>query len=176
MPPGVPIHIKYVRIVDAKVIKLYMSEDIVVDKEYYNKENLSITNLTDSARYVSIESVLPCMNSTTSVLSLSVRGLVVGNVFGIVFHAGVFHESDGTIIGLSSVSWTQHFTKIDSALTHLPEMYATDVGTVLRTLLQATMLSDEYIGGAGEIIESVPSLGGSNWGGSNWGGSNWGGA
>jgi hypothetical protein len=60
----------------------------------------------------------------------------------------VLREVDGSNIKAVSLSWDQVETKVDSVLQALPQQYATEVGSVFRTILEGIMISDEEIGGS----------------------------
>lgn len=60
---------------------------------------------------------------------------------------GTFYTPTGVPLQTMTASWAHHRTKVDSVLASLANMYDIKLGSNLRMILQAIMISDEEIGG-----------------------------
>jgi hypothetical protein len=156
MPPSLVYPTK-VQTIDNQVIRLTFSNRVKNDVHSNNPGNYLITPILGSSPAINISKVFPSDHPSFTYVDLVVDSFPTGLQYQVGPVLDMLLGGDNLLLFNYTVLWNTSITKVTNALTHIPQMFNTEVGSNLRTIIQAIMLSDENIGGSfDQPIRSTP--------------------
>jgi len=131
-------------IVAKDVIMVMFSEGVVANNEYKDVNNYEITSVSGGTVPV-VSQVLPAYERVPQIVLLKVDYLELGNEYSLLIKQ--IYNSDGKVSSNVTATWIQHKTKVDIAISTLSDMWNTSNRSIIRSIIEAVMISDEKIGG-----------------------------
>jgi len=145
-PPSIA-KISDIFVIAHDVVLVLFSSVIAKDDAYRAVASYQVTNLSNSDEAVILD-VLPTYDDSASdLLFLRMANLVNNNQYEITIIDRILSDVSGYKVPEISIKWTMHRTKVDSALAAIPDLYQKRIGSNIRALIEAIMISDEKIGG-----------------------------
>lgn len=141
------VEIDRIFVVSSDVIKVIFTGSVSTGKGYSLATSYPVTPLSGSEEVTVLE-VLASEGLSTTFAFLRIRGLLAGNNYRLTLTSGGIFDINGNSLGVSSSTWAQRKTKVDSAVNSLPRMYDIGHHSTVRAILEAMMISDEEIGGS----------------------------
>ena len=156
-PTTSSVAISSVNVVAKDVIKVDFNTSVAVESHLMNAASYQVAGGALVAHVLPLED-----RTTTSVflvlapkatfgssytLTIPSVGVITEYIPGDILPDSTIYTPYGVPIQTMTASWTHHRTKTDAVLASLPGMYNKSIGSNLRSILQAIMISDEEIGG-----------------------------
>jgi hypothetical protein len=132
-------------VVAKNVLLIVLSTDVVDNRYLRDVSNYVITNLSGGPDGV-VRAILPTYSKVTKYIFIQVDQLVPGQTYQFRLLEKRIYSPDGFPVGQCTTQWTMHKTKVDLVLNSLSIM-DTNIGSTLRSIVEAVMISDEKIGG-----------------------------
>jgi len=140
------IRIDRVFVVATNVLRIILTGPISTTPEYFQPSSYSITPL-DGGHAIQILRVLSVLNRTSTDIFLVTSRPQLGKNYRITILDNILRDTNGLFIRATYDDAIIHKTKVDSTTSGLARFYNIDVGSTLRSIVQAIMISDEEIGG-----------------------------
>lgn len=144
--PDSEVRVSQLLVVASDSIKLIFTGNVVTHSGYSEVSNYFITDL-DATGSPAVLSVYPTAKRVSTFVILEVRGLLEPGRYRLVVVDHKLHDSQGLDLVSISATWRMRRTKIDSALLGASR-FDKRIGSNIRGILEAVMLSDEEIGGS----------------------------
>jgi len=133
-------------VVAKDVIMVILSNNVINNKFLNNASNYTITNLSGGVAGV-VDRVLPAYGRSVNSFFLHVKMLQLGQTYKLTIKDRSIFDSSGLPVPQAEITWLMHRTKVDMTIRTLADLYNKEVGSVIRSLVEAMMISDEKIGG-----------------------------
>jgi len=140
------VGVETIVVVAKNVILVNFSGNIVSNSDLFNPDNYSVSSLLGGNNGI-VKYVYPTYSRKTTSIFLQVEQLVKGGQYRFTTRGGELRDENGFYILWGSVNWTMHRTKVDMVISTLANMYGTNVGSNIRSIIEAIMISDEKLGG-----------------------------
>jgi len=134
-------------VVAKDVIKIIMSVAVVNNRFLNEILNYSVINMSGVSNSI-VDRVMPIPSRTTMTISLHVKELKAGQTYKVTIKDSSIFDVSGVALLETSFTWVMRQTKIDRSIKTFAKLYNMKVGSTLRGLVEAMMISDEQIGGA----------------------------
>lgn len=146
-PPEIKSENTEVFLVAKNIVMLIFTRSLVKNDAFDSVLSYRVENLSGGIAGTVIK-VLPTYTETNSnIIFLQIEGLSQGSDYKLIVADKALSDTDGNLILELEVKWTMHKTKVDAAISGLSKMYNTTIGSNVRSILEAVMISDEKIGG-----------------------------
>jgi len=135
-------------VVAKDLIKINFIGTVAVVKSLFDPTIYDLSGLGGSTDINAVE-VLPLGDGvrTTTYIFLRITQPDFGGDYQISVAEGALFNSSGDGLAATTVTWTHYRTKVDTVLKSFPKMYSKGPRSILRSILEAIMISDEEIGG-----------------------------
>jgi len=134
-------------VVAKNVILVTFTSTVAVNEALKNIANYTITNLSGGPTPVVTEILPTYKPDVTYAVFFKIEQLVCQQEYSFNILDKVIQDQNGNNIDETTKIWLMHSTKVDSALGNLAKLYNTSIGSGIRAILDAMMISDEQIGG-----------------------------
>ena len=175
------VAVKGIFVVAKDVLNIKFTGSIVNNAALRDLNNYEIIDI-DTNKILPIVLIYNIIDRITDKIYLKVNELEAGHRYRFRLLDQTIFNQDGIPLIESVVDWDLVRTKVDSALFGLARFYNKDVGSTLRTLMEAVTINDEKIGGKfNNKISSSPQVlniienNSETWGSGHWGSRHWGG-
>ena len=154
--PDANIVVTGVDVLAENTLLVRFSQTLVVNEALTSTDSYSVTSATGLP--VTVRAVFPSGESTAQEVVLSVSSPTIGDDYELLANAA-FRGLDGQTPPetIEAFPFVARKTKMDNILARMPELYATQHGTNLRSVFHAITREDDRIGGdQDEQINFVP--------------------
>jgi len=127
-------------------IKLIFTGNVVTSGGYNLPTGYTIVDL-DGIENPIVRSVYPTEQKVINYVILEVRGLREKSRYTLTLGNNKIYDSDGRPLNDVVVKWRMRKTKVDSSLWGAARRFDKKIGSNIRGILEAIMISDEEIGG-----------------------------
>jgi len=133
-------------VVADNAIKLIFTGNVVTSGGYNLPTGYNIVDL-DGIENPIVRSVYPTEQKVINYVILEVRGLREKGRYTLTLGNDKIYDSDGRPLNGIIVKWRMRKTKVDSSLWGAARRFDKKIGSNIRGILEAIMISDEEIGG-----------------------------
>lgn len=140
------ISIDLVFVVASDVLRIELSSTVLNNIEYSNIANYTLQNLSGGSNGIVVR-VIPVDDRESDKIYLEVKNMSNGSRYKVTITNNIMRTASNSLVIFSAQKFTMHKTKVDSGILSFPRMYNTNVGSTLRGLIEAMMISDDQIGG-----------------------------
>ncbi len=143
---GPDVDILAAELIAADAVRVRLEAPIVVDDEYNDRDNYTITIVEGGSGTVTVRSVLPTNEDITTEVILIMDRLVGGLTYEVSLGTNLKSADGQSVVG--TARFVGRKTKTENMLKGLPRHFNTSSTSTIRQILTAIGVSDDLIGGS----------------------------